>query len=284
MRADGLLVPVAVFENGTWTAACPEPSNAPKFDRMIASMPSYWGRRQMPVPKVWHAVRAGTTPERISVLTPVIFDEHCAQQVGLLTDMPSRKPDVHEKRLAMDRLLPTDRPVDVLASDEARDGWRDLIETAEREISRQEATAIANWEQELGGTSLLEPPDRRPAIRLTALNAYRAEGVRLLYYEAERRYAKAIWKEGVEPSVLAVAGWIQQQTGAEPRAVEGRAVITDGDFKEAIHMTPLGIVHASTTASFWVTEAHGYEHEELRIYRILPGGLELAFTAFVGGC
>jgi hypothetical protein len=284
VRADGILVPVAVFENGAWVEAWTEPAHGTKLDGMIMSLPNYWRQRRTQTPQVWHVPRRGMTAARAEVLTLVIFDEHCGQQVGLLTDLPSRKADSHEKHLAADRVIPIVLPVDLSAPGRVREGWGDLMEAAQREIARQEAAAIAMWEQQSSRTSQLEPLARRKAVRIKTLHAYRADGVRLLYYEAERQYANPIWKRPTaEASALSAAGWIHDSTTTAPQAFEGRAVITDMDHKEVVTMVPLGVVQAGG-ARFWVTQAHGYESEGVNFYRFDEDGMRLAFSRFIGGC
>lgn len=284
VRPDGILVPVAVFENGAWAEAWPEPADGTKLDGMIMSLPNYWRQHRTQVPEVWHLPRRGMAPARVNVLTPVIFDEHCGQQVGLLTDLPTRKGDSHEKRLATDRAIPIALPLNLSAPGRSRDGWRDLIDAALREVARQEVAAISLWEEQTNRKPELEPPARRAPVRITALHGYRANGVRLLYYEAERQYAKSVWnRPEADPSVLVAAGWIHEAAGARARPVETRQVITDMDHKEAVTMAPLGILDAGGSI-FWVTQAHGYESGAVEFYQLMPDGLRLTFSKFIGGC
>lgn len=284
VRADGILVPVAVYDNGAWVEAWPEPSGDTKLDRMIAAPTSYWRERGMEIPQVWHVARRGAAAAPVKVLTTVLFDEHCGHQVGLLTDLPARKADSHEKTLAADRAGAMDLPRDLTAPGRARTGWSDLIDAAHREIARQETAAIASWEEQSKRKSQLEPPARRRPVRITSLHAYSAAGVRLLYYEAERRYANPIWKEpNAEAAVLVAAGWIHERAGSPAAAVDGRAVITDMDFKEVLTMTPLGVVRAGG-AAFWVSQDHGYESEAVSLHRISPAGVHQVFSKFIGGC
>lgn len=284
VRADGILVPLAVFENGTWTEAWPEPADGTKLDAMIASLPNYWRKKQTQVPEAWHLLRRGISPVRTNVLTPVLFDEHCGHQVGLLTDLPARKADSHVKRIAADRPVPSEVPVDLSASPKARAGWEDLIEAARSEILRQESVAISNWEAEWKAKSQLEPTARRAPVRIPTLYAYRANGIRVLYYQGERRYAVPISNTPrADRSELVASGWIHASDGATPKAIRVRAVITDRDRQTTLTMVPLGVVRAGER-TFWISQDHGYESEAVSLHEITPSGLRQVFSKFIGGC
>jgi hypothetical protein len=58
IRADGILVPFAVFDGHAWTEAWPVPDDGmagTASSGMIAAVPSLWRDRRQPVPQSWRA-------------------------------------------------------------------------------------------------------------------------------------------------------------------------------------------------------------------------------------
>ncbi|HUF24747.1 MAG TPA: hypothetical protein VMN81_11500 [Vicinamibacterales bacterium] len=283
IRADGILVPFAVFDGTSWLEAWPEPGEPVAPDHMLAAVPSFWRKRQQQVPQAWHVAAERGAMVEVNVLSHVVFDEHCGHQVGLLTDLHPRRADAHDKRLAADRAVPMILPLDLSASAD-RAGWQDLAQLLEAESAHHENTAIADWERDSGRTSQLEPAPRRQPLRIRTLYAHRDTDSRIVYYEVERQYAKPISDSpGAEPSVLFVSGWIYQATGSAPSTLNTVALITDPDFKGPVTMKPLGIVRAGGSA-LWVVQVHGYESEAVMLLRIDSKGAHRVFSAFIGGC
>jgi hypothetical protein len=283
IRADGILVPFAVFDGTSWLDAWPEPGEPVARDNMLAAVPSFWRKRQQQVPQTWHVAAERGAMVEVNVLSHVVFDEHCAHQVGLLTDLHPRRADAHDKQLAADRAVPRILPLDLSAGAD-RAGWEDLVQLLETESARHENTAIADWERDSGRASQVEPPPRRQPLRIRTLYAHRDTDSRVLYYEVERQYAKPISESpGAEPSVLFVSGWIYQATGSAAATLNTVALITDYDFKGPVMTKPLGIVRAGGS-SLWVAQEHGYENEAVTLLRIDSKGVHRVFSRFVGGC
>lgn len=280
IRPDGILVPVAVLDAGTWIDPWPGPTRDMQLNRMIESVPSFWRQRKQQVPKTWH-VAAGGPSSQVTVLTHVVFEEHCEPQVGLLTDAPRSTDDVHRRRLALTRTMPIVGPVTIEPGDSE---WRELVARARLDITRLEPEAIARKEEQTGRKSALEPVAERNAITFTRLSGHRGNGIRTLYFEAARRYKKRIFEGiGLEPSALAASGWIQMRDGSAPAVVESRADITDSDFKGIERVTPLGILPIDDGA-YWMVTEHGWENEEFTILRVTLGRLSRVMTRHIGGC
>lgn len=277
LRPDGILVPVAVLDAGTWTDPWPPPSDDMRLDRMIESVPSYWRQRKLPVPTTWHLVTGGT----VNSLSHIVFGEHCSNQVGLLTDAPRSGDDVHRRKLAMTRVVPVVAPLTI---DPENREWRALIEEARLEVAQQEAAAIARQERESGRASALEPLAQRNAITFRRLAGHQGAGTRTLYFEVERRYKNRIVAGiGREASTLDASGWVQLQAGSAPVVFESRAVVTDPDFKLGRRVTPLGILPIDN-ATYWMVTEHGWENEEFTILRVTPAGIERVMSRHIGGC
>jgi hypothetical protein len=250
---------------------------------MIASVPSYWRARRETAPATWHVATASGAMAAARVLTHVVFDEHCLYQVGLLTDVQRREENSHVKVVALNQPLPVVWPA---AFDEASapGDWRDLIARVRQEVPRQETAAIAAWEEQSGRKSQLEPAAERPAVRIRRMYGYRAAGTWTLYYEAERAYKKPIFTApAVEPAILVATGWIQARDGSPPALLNHSEMITDPDFKNAITVTPLGILTLDG-ATLWIVQEHGYESEAVSVLRVGADGVHRVFNKFIGGC
>ena len=262
VRPDGILVPFAVFDGAKWVDAWPEPSDKHRLDRMIAAVPSYWRERQRQVPQVWHAADFPShKPRATKVLSHVMFDEHCAIQVGLLTDLPRSGENPHEKKLAMSWPSPIEWHIDVLANGVNRAPWQPLIDAALSEAAQ--------------GERMLKPPSGGKPLGITKVYGFLDGNVRVIYYEAERKY--------VEPAVLYASGWIIAASGGTPRAFESQTELGDGDVKGLTTLEPLGIIRPAGTG-LWIVQEHGYETEAVSLLQIGADGIPRVFSKFVGGC
>ena len=248
VRPDGILVPFAVFDGAKWVDAWPEPTDKHRLDQMIAAVPSYWRERQQQVPQVWHvAEHPSHKPRAIKTLSHVMFDEHCAIQVGLLTDVPRSDADSHDKRLAMSWPGAIEWPIDVLKDAPNRAPWQPLIDAAGRESN----------------------------LSVTKVYGFLDGDVRVIYYEAERR-------AGTEVTHKA-SGWIVAAGRGRPQAFESQAIAGDPDLKGFTTLEPLGIIRPAG-AGLWVVQEHGYETEAVSLLQIRADGVQRVFSKFVGGC
>lgn len=261
VSADGILVPFAVFDGATWEAAWGEPEDPIKLDGMIEARPSYWRDRNQRVPQRWHIVaRPPATTQAVNVLRSVIFDEHCQQQTGLLTDLRARRANPHEKALATDSRTGVALPID-LSSGALRGGWQDLIDLMNAEIERQEAAA----------------PRARGARQPLTVRVF-ADGIagaRTLYYEAERSYGTG--------SAFIANGWVHAMSGAKPVVLHATALLDDAEGRPIVTRQPLGILRVGATA-YWITQNHGYESEAVSVMRADRDGITEVFTRNIGGC
>lgn len=281
IRADGILVPFAMFDGYAWIAAWPEPDEPIASDRSLAAVPSLWRQRHQQVPQSWHVLTPAAAMPEVHVLSHVAFDEHCGHQVGLLTDLQPRRADSHEKLLAADRAAPLTLPLDLSESTD-RAGWQDLVPLIEAEAARQEVSVIADWERRSNRTAQVAPVAARKPVQIRRLYALREAGSRVVYFEAERQYATSLW-DAPDPSWLLVNGWVYHAAGSEPSMLVTQAAITDSDFKGAVRMKPVGTVRAGGS-TLWVGQEHGYESEAVAVLRIDATGAHQVFNRFIGGC
>jgi len=279
VRPDGILVPVAVLDGREWIDPWPAPSDDMRLNGMIESVPSDWRQRKRPVPAAWQVVTGGL-PVQVNVLTPVVFGEHCGNQVGLLTDAPRSSWDFHRRRLALTRVMPLVNPVTVEFGDRE---WREVVAHVRLEVARQESEAITREEAQTGRASALEPVAERSELTFRRLVGHRGNGTRTLYFEAERRYKKRFWAEVRSATTLDASGWIQLRDGSAPVVLESRAVITDTDFKGGRRVTALGILPIDD-GTYWMVTEHGYESEAFTILHVTAGALSRVMTRHIGGC
>lgn len=143
VRSDGIMVPFAVFDDGKWVDAWPDPVDGRVLDRMIEALPSYWRNRGQQIPEVWHAAdHPSHKPVPIRVLTHVIFEEHCETQSGVLTDRVRAKADLHDRTLTMSWPATLEWPIDILAAGVNRAPWQPLIDRARSEVAKGEPKSL----------------------------------------------------------------------------------------------------------------------------------------------
>lgn len=263
VRPDGILTPVAVYEAGKWIDPWPEVADERKIDRMLAAVPSYWRERKQVAPETWHVrTRAGAPVTRVNVLSHVIYDEHCGNQVGMLTDLPRSGDNPHEKRIATDRVVPISFPADLTARNASREGWQDLIEEMEAEASRQEAAAKVG------------PATLRLQRRVRRLYAHADPGIRAIYYEIERRESPR--------SSFVVTGWVVSASGARPAALETQSGTVAGE-THVVSLQPLALLPIGNR-TLWIVQEHGYESEAIVIIDLTGREIRRIYDKFIGGC
>jgi hypothetical protein len=83
--------------------------------------------------------------------------------------------------------------------------------------------------------------------------------------------------------VLVATGWLHARDGSPVTFLDRSAAITDLDFKNAITVTPLGILTLDG-ATLWIVQEHGYESEAVSVMRVGTDGVHRVFNKFIGGC
>jgi hypothetical protein len=286
VRPDGIVVPFAAFDGGTWVNPWPEPGEDRPAGRSLGSPPEYWRQKREMPPATWHIWMPGAqAPVTAQVLTNVLFDAHCQSQLGMLTDAARSRNDPHEVALALDRALPVHQPINLRADSRQASEWEDLIAAALTVYRDHEEAALTDWvARGTGNASVagLASRTRRP-IALDALYAHRLGATRTMYFQGRRDFGMPIEdRENACNGVSHVTGWIRTADGQPPEVSDVSAVITDCDGMNTMTLRPLGIIEWRGEP-LWLAVEHGWEVEVYSVLSVTPRVRRL-LTTHGGGC
>jgi len=274
VRLDGVLIPFAQFDRGTWrpfwTGA--DYSSRPAVPVTLEDVSPVWWREQ-PASLRWTLWRDADTAKALAIdaQSPQVVYTPCGTQVALKTNYvhSGTLPPPHQApypKLGLATTAPVDiEPIiDVPRNDV---DWlrvkRALDDQAFRNAENY-ALAAMEWNHPV------KSRDRElAAIDLQAV--WHVKDSRFFYFEAMRRYPDPKPPRG-KPScelVTYVAGYFWEERSEKLRPVGVDALITYCHMERATFLWPLGVIRESARR-FWVFQSAGWTGEVYGISEPIP--------------
>ena len=99
VRADGILVPIGIYNNAKWVNAWPETSideqpdvqklvKAKNGKVLIKDIPIAWLGKSKKMPTLWYLWSRKTDPLKINIVNAQQYESHCSGGWALKTDLP----------------------------------------------------------------------------------------------------------------------------------------------------------------------------------------------------
>jgi hypothetical protein len=266
VRNDGVLFPLAQFQNGTWTPLTSEDS-------------ATGGSRMTPVARTlaqsgWSAFPLGGGPPfPLAIRSITSVESHCVDLEGFRTDAPVRqfpantwpKPKSAIALWGGGTVAPSQQlkaPYDPAARRAAR---MIVALTQSAEVERVESASNSPLAK-----STAAERGRIP-VHITNLARHTFSERTPYYFEARKRYAGGF--------DLYVSGWLVM-SAYRIEVTHVTASVTDDDYKGLETASVLGVVELADRA-VWVLEAHGYESETYVLMEFDPAR---AIRVGGGGC
>jgi hypothetical protein len=268
VRNDGVLFPLAQFQNGTWTPLTSEDS-------------ATGGSRVTPAARTlaqpgWSAFSLGGGPPfPLAIRSIASVESHCVDLEGFRTDAPIRQYPANtwpkpKTAIALwgggpvAQSEPLKAPYDPAARRAARMIVA-LTQAAEAErVEGDKNSRIAKYTAVERG---------RVPVLIGTMARHTFSGRTPYYFEARKRYAGGF--------DLFVSGWlVMSEYGIEVTRVT--ASVTDDDYKGLETAIVLGVVELADRA-VWVLEAHGYESETYVLMEFAPANEGARAIRIAGG-
>ena len=276
LRRDGVAIPFATFDGGSWSAHWPEPSLELTVPVSVDSVPKGWWGPTGPI-GTWQAWLAHGEPQTLRVQQPDWIGSHCVRQVGLRTDYRPTElpPPPAEQPYPKDGLLVwpahSVERVDVVPKD-GPDG---------RGVAAELLAAFNRAEDKLDHR-YLHPvaASNRHGIAPTveAMYGYGDEP-RVFYVESVREYNTA----GPEECVAAFGtGWFVRETGRF-RSLDMAVDLLGCNRQGASYMLPLGVIRTGTRL-FWAVQFSGFDHERYVVIEPREKRVDAVLSVWGGGC
>lgn len=271
VRADGVLIPFAQFDQGTWRPFWTGVSHSfsPEIPLTLRDVDRDWWRREPPALD-WTLWRA-EGPLALKASAPRVVSTPCSTEVGLATDLkpagilpPPHQVPYPKAGLATTALVQFESIAEVLRNDTDWMRVQRALEDQEFRNAENRALADMHWNHPV------EPRlrDRAP-IDLQAV--WHVKDSRFFYFEAMRRYPDRNPPKGKPPCELVtyVAGYFWEAPSERLRPVSVSALISYCHMERASFLWPLGVIRESAR-QFWVFQSAGWTGEVYGITELVP--------------
>jgi hypothetical protein len=284
VRRDGLLVPIASYDNGHWYRRWPLPSAERDVPVAMGDVPAEWWGVEGATSK-WTLWTLDGKSRPLQVAAPLAFGAHCLMNVGLRTDYRTMLPrpplDQHhypKDGVATTGSVPIER-VEVLTSDMAT--WQVFEPLIAPHVSRLEAPLVYRMPTEAAFERSVTP------VKLEVLCL--ASGVSpnsfTAYFEATRRYPPA---DKSVPNPCGVVTFAQGWAHRAPNGVgtldrEVHAQVTDCSMWDVEYRKPLGVVRVGGTP-VWIMEVSRWGAERYELVQVTDTRVSVLLSVPGGSC
>jgi hypothetical protein len=266
---DGVLVPVARFDEGTWERIWRGPGKVADVPATLDAVPRTWYPPDGAIPAEWflwlvddpQVVLSPFDPRaarRVSIARPIVVKAACLDQVGLQTDYrgPGTEAGGSSNRPKAGLALTTAavRVEQATKVDPASAVAQPIAGRARLSFHRAEEEQIEVLEP--AHQKLVPPFKERRALPVTWTSMVRLGATqapsKTYYLEGEVRYGSIV-----------MSGHVWMQMDGTREVTDAEVMITDADREAVRHRVPLGILRVGDRR-FWVfqTAQHGRESYE----------------------
>jgi hypothetical protein len=316
LRADGILVPFAMYYEGNWSNPWPDPSslrsNQLEMDiKDLSEIPKVWFGQNHDISTTWHLYLPNEVIKTLEIIKPVLFEAHCEANWGLLSNYPEkiegRGSPVPKIGIALNAKKDVKR---LIAFNESTAEWKKIISfiepvfnklEEEALIERIETQPIINGRLKSTGHPISSSERKKIKMSMklycneSAVNGkniyyieaekkYKPPFVYLYYYEGDTMHEKAIpFDEEPCHGISFLNGWILKNQKGELSFLDKNLDITDCDKKGTITHFPLGVLTIKDRI-FLIVETQGWESESYSIIEVLSSGLHDLISTYGGGC
>jgi hypothetical protein len=284
VRRDGILVPIASYDNGHWFRRWPLPSAEREVPIGLGDIPADWWGVEGPTTK-WTMWTPDNKPLALQVSAPLAFGAHCLMNVGLRTDFRTNLPhpplDQHhypKDGVATTGSIPVEA-VNVITADTTT--WGSFEKLIAQPVNQMELRHFS----QLPWSALAQRSITPVKLEVLVLADGSAAGTVTAYFEASKRYAP---QDRTVPDPCGVVTFAQ---GFAHRAPEGvgeldrtsRALVTDCSMWDVEFRKPLGVVRVDG-GPIWIIEVSRWGGESYELVRVRETGVSVVLSIPGGSC
>ncbi len=284
VRRDGILVPIASYDNGHWYRRWPLPSAEREVPMGIGDVPAEWWGVEGAT-STWTLWTLDGTSRPLQVAAPLAFGAHCLMNVGLRTDYrtPLPRPPLDQHHYPKDGVattgsVPIER-VDVVTSDTAT--WKAFEPLIAPHVGRLEVPLLFR----IPMAAVFERSVTPVKLEVLCLANGAAPNTYAAYFEATRRYPPADRSVPNPCGVVTFArGWAHRApSGVGTLDRDVRAQVTDCSMWDVEFRKPLGVVRVGG-APVWIMEVSRWGAERYELVQVTDTGVSVLLSVAGGSC
>ncbi len=299
VRRDGILVPIANYDNGHWFRRWPLPASDLDVPFSLDAVPpDWWGLEGRTSTWTLWTLDGQSLP--IHATSPLAFGAHCLMNVGLETDYRSLlpRPPLDQHHYPKDGIATTGSPVvagvKVATADDP--SWSSFERSVGPYVARMEALS------RLPAAVLAQRGTTPVKLEVLCLANGAAEGTYNAYFEAARRYLPVDATEprrfdadgrpildankGTEEPcgpVTFAQGWVHATATSSMLDRTTGAQVTDCSMWNVEFGSPLGVVHVDGE-TIWVMEMARWGAERYDLVRVTDKTASVVLSIPGGSC
>ncbi len=284
VRRDGILLPIAMYDNGHWYRRWPLPSAEREVPIGVSDVPSEWFGVEG-ASTTWTLWTPDGQSRPLHVAAPIAFGAHCLMNVGLQTDYRTSlpHPPLDEQHYPKDGIATTGsvpvEPVQVVTSNVATwDNFQRLLEATANQMELRQLRRLP-W------AAIAARPVTPVKLEVLCLAEGRTKGTTTGYFEAAKRYQTV---DKTVPNacdaVTFVHGWVHRATTGVGQLDRGAEVdVTDCRMLDIEFRKPLGVIRLGGVP-YWIVQVSRSGGESYEIVEITERGTSLVMTIPGGSC
>ena len=284
LRRDGVLIPIAMYDNGHWYRRWPLPAAERDVPIGMTDVPSDWYGVEGAAAG-WTLWTPDGKSRPLRLAGPIAFGAHCLMNVGLQTDYRTAlpHPPLDQQHYPKDGIATTGsipiEPVQIATTDlPTWSNFQSLLQGPANQMEMRELRYLP-W----GAIALRAVTPVK--LEVLCLSEGRSKGTLTGYFEAAKRYAPP------DPTVPDPCGAVTFVQGWVHRTAEGvgrldlatQARVSDCSAWNIEFRKPLGVIRLGGDP-FWIIEASRWGGESYEIVRITERGTSLVMTIPGGAC
>lgn len=287
LRADGVVVPFAEYEDGAWRPVWSgvETRRSHEMPLTLHDVNPRWWGKDGPALKWWLWEQPGVA-ETVAVTGLRVVAAPCEAEVGLATSYTPPAPVPPATTAPYPKAgLATTAPIDfepIVRLQRGSPAWDHVRSAASREFPFAERKAL--YEMQWAHAT---PERERNAAPFDLQNVWHVPGGRFYYFEAMRRYPEKKTPRGEEPCDLVtyVAGYLWENEKGELVGVGSDTLISFCHLERAVFLWPLGAIREGTR-TYWVLQMAGWNSEAYSIVELSSArrGVRAQLTHVAGAC
>lgn len=312
LRDDGVLTPIAIYDNGMWSTPWPEDLGAggeineaakrlalPPFriqknyrlepqSAPLEQLPREWLGRNSRVPVDWYLSTQAGTLEPIRVASAIQYGSHCTYNWGLLADAKKADPgNEWPRKKAGFAVSENLRIAPMNAVDAGASETQEILGVAKRQFTSLETKDIEEIARRGGAVDGYLRYSGHPLRKRETTDVSVTHMVKgslgpngwLYYIEMQRSYGEPNTGCG---AITAYNGWFRKDAGTLT-PITTRIVITNCDMKETDRIKP-DLILSIGGNTYVISENYGYESEAYSVDLLTGSELRNVVRRNGGGC
>jgi hypothetical protein len=283
LRRDGVLVPFAAYDNGSWSVRWPADLRNVARPISLDDVPDkWWGPQGKDVP--WRAWLDGRVVP-LALGRPVEYPVFCTTRLGISTDYRAPIADPRQPTVPKDgaAIAGNANLSPIARVDPSSQEGRDMIAVITDPFNDEEEVAsrrFTDWSHPFDARKRREYPITLETY-LRSSETHGGDAFSVSYVEAVRAFPPGPKDNGCGLITYAHA-WVLQQPGKRTK-VDLDARVTYCDREGASFVQPFGRLHLKGD-TFWVLGFSSWRDEAYVVMRLRPDGGRVMVSVSGGAC